>query len=74
VFNVSPDDKDPKVNRERADLKLEEYGYGFWYRFLTVYPKRLIPGKNAPWYFIARLTANKNYQDITMGDRLLAIW
>jgi hypothetical protein len=36
--------------------KLEEYGFGYWVRFLTAYPERLIAGKNAPWYFMARLT------------------
>jgi hypothetical protein len=39
-----------------ADQELEEYGYGFWARYLTAYPTRLIAGKNAPWYFVARLT------------------
>ena len=43
-------------------------------RFLTTYPKRLISGKNAPWYFLSRLTYNEKYQDIAMGDRTLAIW
>jgi hypothetical protein len=35
-----------------------QYGYGFWMRYLTDYPKRLVSGKNAPWYFLARLTRN----------------
>jgi len=52
----------------------KEYGYGFWMRFLTTYPKRLINGKNGPWYFVARLTSNKPHDDVGMGDRLLAIW
>ena len=43
-------------------------------RFLTTYPKRLENGKNAPWYFVARLTSNKPYDDANMGDRLLANW
>ncbi len=60
----------PKAAVEAA----REYGYGFWMRFLTTYPKRLINGKNGPWYFVARLTSNKPYDDIGMGDRLLAIW
>ena len=25
---------------------LEEYGYGYWFRFLTIYPARLVNGKN----------------------------
>lgn len=51
-----------------------EYGYGFWMRFLTTYPKRLTSGKNAPWYFVARLTKNVPVKDGTIGDRMLAIW
>lgn len=43
-------------------------------RFLTTYPERLENGKNAPWYFVARLTKNIPYEDVGMGDRLLAIW
>jgi hypothetical protein len=53
---------------------LKEYGYGFWMRFLTTYPVRLENGKNAPWYFLARLTKNTPYDDIGMGDRMLAMW
>ena len=43
-------------------------------RFLTAYPIRLISGKNAPWYFVVRLTVNINYDNTRMGDRALAIW
>lgn len=57
-----------------ATVGLEEYGYGFWLRFLTTYPERLIQGKKAPWYFLARLTNKEKYDDVTMGDRILAIW
>lgn len=60
----------PVDKEEHDNLKdLEEYGYGFWLRFLTAYPKRLLNGKNAPWYFVARLTMHKNYDNIRMGDR-----
>jgi hypothetical protein len=48
---------------------LEEYGYGFWMRFLTAYPERLLSGKSEPWYFIARLTKNDPYDNTRMGDR-----
>lgn len=34
----------------------------------------MINGKNAPWYFVSRLTLNANYANTNMGDRLLAIW
>lgn len=54
--------------------KITEYGYGFWLRFLTTYPKRLWNGKNQAWYFVARLTRNQPYGDAGMGDRTLAIW
>ena len=43
-------------------------------RFLTHFPARLWGGKNAPWYFVARLTFNNPHADIGMGDRVLAIW
>lgn len=43
-------------------------------RFLTVYPARLLSGKNEPWYFVSRLTYHKEYDNIRMGDRTLAIW
>ena len=51
-----------------------EYGYGFYARFLTVYPTRLENGKNSAWYFVSRLTKNEPYGNAGMGDRLLAIW
>jgi hypothetical protein len=31
-------------------------------------------GKDQPWYFISRLTSNKPYGNIAMGDRTLGIW
>lgn len=51
-----------------------EYGYGFYARFLTIYPTRLENGKNSAWYFVSRLTKNEPYGNAGMGDRLLAIW
>lgn len=53
---------------------VREYGYGFWMRFLTRYPKPLYSGKKEPWYFVSRLTSNVKYDNVGMGDRLLAIW
>ena len=41
--------------------EVEEYGYAFWVRFLTDYPKRLLQGKSQPWYFLSRLTMNDPY-------------
>lgn len=51
-----------------------EYGYGFWSRWLTRWPDSLLKGASEPWYFISRLTNNDPYDNIRMGDRLLAIW
>ena len=55
-------------------VKIREYGYGFWMRFMTAYPTRLWSGKNAPWYFLARLTVNPKNGDVGFGDRLLAMF
>lgn len=38
------------------------------------YPKFLPNGKDAPWYFVSRLSANQKDENINMGDRLLAVW
>lgn len=53
---------------------VREYGYQFWMRFLTRHPVPLYQGKKEPWYFISRLTSNKDYKNAEKGDRLLAIW
>ncbi len=64
---------DTKITGEKLkDVK--EYGYGFWLRFLSRHPVPLLPGKNAPWYFVSRLTRNLPYDNINMGDRTLAVW
>ena len=68
-------DSKPKVNiEEKKDTDLSEYGYGFYARFLTAYPTRLLSGKDAAWYFISRLTKNSPNGNTGMGDRVLAIW
>jgi hypothetical protein len=59
---------------DQVPSDLSEYGFGFWFRFLTTYPERLLAGKNAPWYFLARFTKNIPFGDINLGDRILAIW
>lgn len=69
--------KDPVMDKLFSSDELDEvnqYGYAFWFRFLTRYPETLLDGKNAPWYFLARLTKNNPYGDIGVGDRTLAIW
>ena len=68
-------DTKPKVNiEEKKDADLTEYGYGFYARFLTAYPTRLLSGKDAAWYFVSRLTKNTPNGNAGMGDRVLAIW
>lgn len=57
-----------------AQEPFKEYGYGYWAKFLLGYPKLMPNGKDAPWYFVSRLSANKNDENINMGDRLLAVW
>ena len=49
--------KKPLIDKEATnDKPFDSYGYGYWFRFLTVFPTRLISGKNAPWYFMSRIT------------------
>jgi hypothetical protein len=43
-------------------------------RYLSRYPVPLKDGKIEPWYFVSRLTKNKPYGNIEMGDRVLGIW
>jgi hypothetical protein len=43
-------------------------------RYLSAYPARMWSGKNAAWYFVARLTVNNPFADVGFGDRILAIW
>jgi hypothetical protein len=77
VIPVAVDQDSPKVvefNDNDIPVDRDEYGYGYWLRFLTAYPKRLVSGKNADWYFVSRLTINNPHQDVGFGDRLLAIW
>jgi hypothetical protein len=72
AFNKGPV-ADTKIPAD--DLKnVREYAYGFWMRFLTNYPEPLLSGKNAPWYFVSRLTRNNPYKDVEQGDRTLGIW
>ena len=59
---------------EDALAEVNEYGYGYWCRFLTRHPEPLYTGLSEPWYFMSRLTSNDPYDNVNMGDRLLAIW
>ncbi|CAK56140.1 unnamed protein product (macronuclear) [Paramecium tetraurelia] len=71
AFNQDKPIHDKNVNSENP---FDEYGYGFWMRFLTAYPQRLNNGKNEAWYFVARLANQEKYDNIRMGDRMLALW
>jgi hypothetical protein len=75
---VSAVNSEPAVVREhnldQLPPNIGEYGYGYWFRFLTVYPVRLWNGKDAPWTFMSRLTLNKPFDDVKFGDRLLGNW
>lgn len=53
---------------------VEEYGYGYWMRFMLRHPEPMPEGKNQPWYFVSRLTRNNPHTDVAMGDRVLGVW
>ncbi|KAM3128849.1 hypothetical protein pb186bvf_019098 [Paramecium bursaria] len=62
----------PTIDQElKSDQAFEDYGNGFQLRFLTVYPYRLLTGKNKAQYFVSRLTQNNQQKK---NDRLLTIW
>lgn len=53
---------------------LTEYGYGFWFRYLTTRPNRLYDPK-PDWMALARFTSNTDHKDLAnVADRTLAIW
>jgi hypothetical protein len=77
IVDTAFDDPKPLATIEATKEKLSdirEYGYSYWFRYLTRHPKPMFEGKKEPWYFMSRLTVNKEYQNIEKGDRLLAIW
>lgn len=41
---------------------------------MTHFPTRMWNGKNQGWYFVARITSNKNFGDAGVGDRLLVTY
>lgn len=41
---------------------------------MTRHPEQLFQGISEPWYFMSRLTSNDPYDNIRMGDRLLAVF
>jgi hypothetical protein len=49
------------------------YAIGFWSRYLTAIPKRVLD--KPAWVSVARFTVNKDHQDMArVGDRTLALW
>lgn len=63
------------IQLKQEQLKdVQEYGFGYWLRFLSRHPVPLLSGKNQAYYFISRLTRNNPYTDVQMGDRVLALW
>lgn len=63
------------VKIEKKDLNdVSEYGYGYWLRFMSRFPVPLTRGKDAPWYFVSRLTVNDQYTNMAYGDRLLSVF
>ncbi|CAD8155184.1 unnamed protein product [Paramecium octaurelia] len=65
----------PTVSTEVKKLKdVNEYGFGFWMRFLTLYPEQLQSGLTDQSYFVAKLTKNQQDGDDKIGDRLLTIF
>lgn len=52
---------------------VQEYGYGFWSRWLQTTPSRVLIKQ--PWHTLIRLSNQRKYNDMTNnGDRVLAIW
>ena len=77
IVDSAYDDVKPLADIEATPENLKdirEYGYSYWVRYLSRHPKPMYQGKSEPWYFMSRLTVNKEYQNVEKGDRLLAIW
>ncbi|CAD8123997.1 unnamed protein product [Paramecium sonneborni] len=77
IVDSAYDDVKPLADIEATPENLKdirEYGYSYWVRYLSRHPKPMYQGKSEPWYFMSRLTVNKQYQNVEKGDRLLAIW
>jgi hypothetical protein len=77
---ASPENAVPKpefnkvLTSDQIPLNTNEYGYGFWFRYLTRYPFIQWAGKNQAWYVVSRLTSNEKNDNAGFGDRVLAIW
>jgi protein transport protein SEC24 len=77
TFYESSFDGEAAADFEFEDEELQdasEYGYGFWLRYMSEYPKAYSMASKE-YHFISRLTSNKQYQDFQKyGDRTLAIF
>lgn len=77
ISSKGTDDGAPLFNIEyenNDDLNLDgisEYGYSFWARWSRHSPEYI--QKKAVWHSVARLTANRNHDDLKLGDRGLAL-
>ena len=48
--------KSSKEKTVKEPASFSEYGYGFWFRFLSKYPENLEEGATEPLYFISKLS------------------
>jgi len=53
---------------------MDEYGYGYWFRFITLYPTRLWGGKSGAWAFVSRVTTNNPTGEAGTGDRIFVTY
>ena len=63
LINVAYDQDSPKVvelNDNQIPIDRDEYGYGFWFRFLYRYPSIVLPAGDgmSEFFFLSRLTSN----------------
>jgi len=47
---------------------MDEFGYGYWFRFITHFPTRMWSGKSGAWVFVSRLTSNNPYAENGSGN------
>jgi hypothetical protein len=64
----------PYAQLPSSQADMNEYGYGYFFRYLTHYPGRMWTGKDQAWYFMSRLANSNVYGDLGFGDRILAVF
>jgi hypothetical protein len=52
---------------------VNQYGYGYWFKFTTHYPGKMYRGKTREQYYMSRMTQNTEFGDVGMGDRVLMV-